>query len=448
MMRMFTSEYNRILRLFSYLIFIILVGLLSQNIIWMGIFIILCLLPIIAFIFFKNPFFLLSVLLPLEAVSKIPIGATKAVKILVLIVFIFIILYKYSERLKNIKKYQTSGYSYVMVLFALLGILSSLLSDSIFQSLLKVFQYILIFVCYFILLQIKFNKQEIKDICSYFILGMVLSSLVGLLQNFTNIPWLWSHSVINSATGIGRITAFFNNTNGYGGYLCIGLIILLGNLLLEKNKMKSVLFQISIFLLLLANLVFTDSEGSIISFVISTFVIVLYKIIDVRKVFLVVLPVIIFMLLLSFNIINTNFSQSLVNILVEQGRWILWEGATRIFLDNPFYGIGFYQFPEVLKEYGIYSKYGSAWPHPHNLFLDLIVTVGILGSLVFIMLLVCIIKHVLMIKKDIWFNNHFKLISLAIIIGAFIHDLIDGGFLWGTSSCATLLWIIVGVVEE
>ncbi|MED0904756.1 O-antigen ligase family protein [Bacillus nitratireducens] len=445
---MFISEYERTLRLSSYLILIILVGLLSQQIIWSGIFILLCILPIVALIFFRNPFLVLGLLLPLESIYIIPIGVTKAVKVLVLIAFILTILYKYRERLKGIKEYQQSSYSYVMWLFSLLGVLSSLLSDSIFQSLLKVFQYMLVFLCYFILLQIKFNKKEIKEICNYFILGMVFSSFIGLLQKFTNIPWLWSQSVINSSTGTGRITAFFNNTNGYGGYLCMGLIILLGNLLLEKNKMKSALFQISIFLLLLANLVFTDSAGSIISFVISTFIILLYKIIDVRKVFLVVLPSIIFMLLLSFNIINTNFSQLLVNVLVEQERWVLWEGATRIFLDNPFYGIGFYQFPEVLKEYGIYSKYGAAWPHPHNLFLDLIVTVGILGSVIFIMLLVCIIKHVLMMKKDIWFNNHFKLISLAIIIGAFIHDLIDGGFLWGTSSCATLLWIIVGVVEE
>ncbi|MGG5741049.1 O-antigen ligase family protein [Bacillus cereus group sp. IBL03679] len=445
---MFISEYERTLRFFSYLILIVLVGLLSQKMILSGIFILLCILPIVAFIFFKNPFLVLGLLLPLESMYIIPISVTKVVKILVLIAFIFTILYKYRERLKGIKEYHKSGYSYVMVLFSLLGILSSLLSDSIFQSLLKVFQYILIFLCYAVLLQIKFNKKEIREICNYFILGMVLSSFIGLLQKFTNISWLWSQSVIDSSTGAGRITAFFNNTNGYGGYLCIGLIILLGNLLLEKNKIKSILFQISICLLLLTNLVFTDSEGSIISFVISTLVILLYKVIDVRKVFIVVLPSIIFMLLLSFNIINTGFSQLLVEKLVEQGRWILWEGAIKIFLDNPFHGIGFYQFPEVLKEYGIYSAYGAAWPHPHNLFLDLIVTLGILGSVIFIMLLVVIIKHVLTMKRDIWFNNHFKLISLAIIIGAFIHDLIDGGFLWGTSSCATLLWIIVGIVEE
>ncbi|WP_431183739.1 O-antigen ligase family protein [Bacillus mycoides] len=398
--------------------------------------------------FIKNPFLVLGLLLPLESIYIIPIGVTKVVKIIVLIAFMITILYKYSNRLKDITKYQLSGYSYVMVLFSLLGIFSSLLSDSIFQSGLKVFQYILIFLCYYILLQIKFNKQEIKGICNYFILGIVLSSFIGLLQKFTNIPWLWSESVIHSATGIGRITAFFNNTNGYGGYLDIGLVIILGNLLLAKNEIKSILLQSLMLLLLFVNLVLTDSEGSIISFAISTLVILLYKIIDARKVFLVALPGILLILLLSFNVIDSDFSQSLINRLVEQGRWTLWEGAIRIFLDNPYYGIGFYQFPEVLKEYGIYSIYGSAWPHPHNLFLDLIVTVGILGSVVFIMLLACIIKHMFVMKKNVWVNNHFKLISLAIIIGAFIHDLIDGGFLWGTSSCATLLWIIVGVVEE
>ncbi|WP_234931996.1 O-antigen ligase family protein [Bacillus thuringiensis] len=445
---MFTSEHERTLKFFSFFILIIFIGLLSQKIMWSSIFILLCVLPIMLFGFIKNPFLVLGLLLPLESIYIIPIGVTKVVKIIVLIAFMFTILYKYSDRLKDITKYQLSGYSYVMVLFSLLGIFSSLLSDSIFQSGLKLFQYILIFLCYYILLQIKFNKQEIKGICNYFILGIVLSSFIGLLQKFTNIPWLWSESVIHSATGIGRITAFFNNTNGYGGYLDIGLVIILGNLLLAKNKMKSILLQSLMFLLLFVNLVLTDSEGSIISFAISTLVILLYKIIDARKVFLVALPGILFILLLSFNVIDSDFSQSLINRLVEQGRWTLWEGAIRIFLDNPYYGIGFYQFPEVLKEYGIYSIYGSAWPHPHNLFLDLIVTVGILGSVVFIMLLACIIKHMFVMKKNVWVNNHFKLISLAIIIGAFIHDLIDGGFLWGTSSCATLLWIIVGVVEE
>ncbi|QIW21079.1 O-antigen ligase family protein [Bacillus thuringiensis serovar andalousiensis] len=448
MIRMFTSEHERTLKFFSFFILIIFIGLLSQKIMWSSIFILLCVLPIMLFGFIKNPFLVLGLLLPLESIYIIPIGVTKVVKIIVLIAFMFTILYKYSDRLKDITKYQLSGYSYVMVLFSLLGIFSSLLSDSIFQSGLKLFQYILIFLCYYILLQIKFNKQEIKGICNYFILGIVLSSFIGLLQKFTNIPWLWSESVIHSATGIGRITAFFNNTNGYGGYLDIGLVIILGNLLLAKNKMKSILLQSLMFLLLFVNLVLTDSEGSIISFAISTLVILLYKIIDARKVFLVALPGILFILLLSFNVIDSDFSQSLINRLVEQGRWTLWEGAIRIFLDNPYYGIGFYQFPEVLKEYGIYSIYGSAWPHPHNLFLDLIVTVGILGSVVFIMLLACIIKHMFVMKKNVWVNNHFKLISLAIIIGAFIHDLIDGGFLWGTSSCATLLWIIVGVVEE
>ncbi|PEM93720.1 hypothetical protein CN558_25415 [Bacillus wiedmannii] len=448
MIKIFTSDYEKILKLFLFLSLIISVGLLSQEIRWSSIFLLLCILPIIVILFYKNPFFLMGLLLPLEAIYIIPIGATKVVKIFALLFFAFTILYKYRKRLKQIGKFVLSDYFYVMMIFSLLGIFSSLLSDSMFQSLLKIFQYILIFLCYFILLQIKFKKQEVKRICGYFILGMVLSSFIGLLQKFTNMPWLWSESVIHSATGAGRITAFFNNTNGYGGYLDIGLVIILGNLLLEKNRMKSILLQGLIFILLLLNLIFTDSEGSIISFIISTFIILLYKFIDVRRLFFVALPGIVFVLLLSFNIINSDFSNLLINKLVEQGRWILWEGAIRIFLDNPYYGIGFYQFPEVLKDYGIYSIYGSAWPHPHNLFLDLIVTVGILGSVVFILLIACIIKHVLIMKKNVFFNNHFKLISLAVIIGAFIHDLIDGGFLWGTSSCATLLWIIVGVVEE
>ncbi|PFQ67952.1 hypothetical protein COK18_03760 [Bacillus cereus] len=448
MIRMFTSEYERIIKLFLFLSLIIFIGLLSQEIMWSSIFILLCILPIIIISFYKNPFLVMGLLLPLESIYIIPIGATKVVKIFALLFFIFTILYKYSKHSKVVRKFVLSDYFYVMMIFSILGIFSSLLSDSIFQSLLKVFQYILIFLCYFILLQIKFKKQEVKSICGYFILGMVLSSFIGLLQKFTNMPWLWSESVIHSATGVGRITAFFNNTNGFGGYLNIGLVIILGNLLLEKNRMKDILLQSLVFILLLLNLIFTDSEGSIISFIISAFIILLYKIIDVRKLFFVALPGIVFILLLSFNIINSDFSNSLINKLVEQGRWILWEGAIRIFLDNPYYGIGFYQFPEVLKDYGIYSIYGSAWPHPHNLFLDLIVTVGLLGSVVFILLLACIIKHVLIMRKNVFFNNHFNLISLAVIIGAFIHDLIDGGFLWGTSSCATLLWIIVGVVEE
>ncbi|MGK0537264.1 hypothetical protein, partial [Bacillus sp. 'calajunan'] len=87
-------------------------------------------------------------------------------------------------------------------------------------------------------------------------------------------------------------------------------------------------------------------------------------------------------------------------------------------------GIGFYSFYETLNEYGIYSLFGSKWPHPHNLFLDLIVTLGLSGIIIYSMLLFNLIRSIYSLNKSKIAKHQYGIVILAIMIGAFMHDFI------------------------
>lgn len=445
-MKYFSYNYDNKLRLLVYFGLIILIGLLSQSVLLSSSFIILICIVLGLIFFFYNPFLILGLVMPIESLYVIPLEVTKFAKILLLLLMVLILFYKYSDRLSRVK--HRPRYLNVMILFSVFGIISSVLSDSIFQSLLKIFQYVVIFLTYYCLAKIKFSETEIKKIIKYFLFGMFFSACIGVLQYFTDMNWLWSQTVRESSTGTSRITAFFNNTNGYGGYLFIGLALIIGNWIWGKKCLKGFLIQIPLFLLLFINFIWTESEGSMIGLIIAIVVIMIEKLTSLKKLTIIFSPFIILMLLLGLGFIDGTFFEFLRKTLSEQGRWFLWQGALQIFSDNWMKGIGFYRFYETLNEYGIYSLYGSKWPHPHNLFLDLIVTLGLSGIIIYSMLLFNLIRDIYSLNKRQFVKHQYSIVVLAIMIGAFMHDFIDGGFFWGTSSCATLLWILIGLTED
>ncbi|HHP5661876.1 O-antigen ligase family protein [Bacillus paranthracis] len=445
-MKYFSHNYDSKLRLLVYAGLIVLIGLLSQSVLLSGGFIMLIFVVLGLIFFFYNPFLILGLLMPIESLYVIPLEVTKLAKILLLLLMVLILFYKYSDRLSEAK--HRPRYLNVMILFSTFGIISSVLSDSIFQSSLKVFQYVVIFLTYYYLAKIKFSEAEIKKIINYFLFGMFLSACIGVLQYFTDMNWLWSQTVKESSTGTSRVTAFFNNTNGYGGYLFIGLALIIGNWIWGKKCFKVLLIQIPLFLLLCINFIWTESEGSMIGLMIAIVILLIEKLTSLKKLIVIFSPFIILMLLLGLGFIDDTFLEFFKRVLSEQGRLFLWQGALQIFSDNWINGIGFYSFYETLNEYGIYSLYGSKWPHPHNLFLDLIVTLGLSGIIIYSMLLFNLIRSIYSLNKSKIAKHQYGIVILAIMIGAFMHDFIDGGFFWGTSSCATLLWILIGIIED
>ena len=87
-----------------------------------------------------------------------------------------------------------------------------------------------------------------------------------------------------------------------------------------------------------------------------------------------------------------------------------YQSALKMFLDNPFFGVGPKLFKEMCKN-GRYSDTYSCSTHPHNTYIQLLSETGIVGfaPVFFGFLFVCFI-YIRQLLKNI-FNNNFKFIN-------------------------------------
>src|SRR5699024_7296327 len=82
--------------------------------------------------------------------------------------------------------------------------------------------------------------------------------------------------------------------------------------------------------------------------------------------------------------IYLRFEQTIEGIIsgedVTSGRTILYEKALNLFYENPILGIGWKEFKQLT--YGLLSS--TSGSHPHNIYIQLLVELGIIGFLLFV----------------------------------------------------------------
>ncbi|MDN4071762.1 O-antigen ligase family protein [Fictibacillus terranigra] len=422
------------------------IGFCSTDIYFSILFFLLIALLVALKVYLINPFFIIGLIMPIEVIGPLPQAIFKFLKIFLLIILGLLIYLNYYKKM-TIDLKQKSNFSPFVFLFILFSIISSLMSPDILLSLSKVFQYLIVFFVYLLMSKTNLEKKEQKKVIDYFITGAVFSCLIGICQYAFNVSWLWPDAVIQSTTGTSRITAFFNNTNGFAGYLSLIFPILIIRVFISSQEynLKTKFFNIIVLLLMLIAIFLSKSSGALISVFISTIVIILSRTISFRRALIISTPGFILLLILLTNIFNNSIFHIVKSILISQNRLFLWEATIKIIRDHPWFGIGFYNFYNTLNSYGVYSQWGQEWPHPHNVFLDIIVCIGLSGLVVLILIIYKVIKGLLQIDKN---KNIFSLGVYSALIGGLFHDLVDSGYFIGTSSVATTLWILLGLIEN
>lgn len=265
---------------------------------------------------------------------------------------------------------------------------------------------------------------------------LIIFTLV-IFQLYLDI--LWPQSVINSVTGKEKPVALFNNTNGMSGFLVLSNLYLLWFLIYNNFKV----YYLFTFLLGIVALYLGESMGAYLSFTFGTIFLFLYKFkkIKIASFFVILLSFIVLLL----TIFSPFFLNIITNILEKEARYALWYTTILIIKDYWLTGIGNYNFNNMLHLYGFISPYGAEHPHPHNIFLDLLVTYGIVGLIISILILFTLFKYLFSsLKKD---HIHIKLITV-LLFSSLLRDVIDGGFLLGTSSVAIYLYLIVALYSD
>lgn len=103
----------------------------------------------------------------------------------------------------------------------------------------------------------------------------------------------------------------------------------------------------------------------------------------------------------------------------------MWNGAVRIFKDHPFLGVGTGGYSTVLKKMG--SPDDPIIAHPHNDFLYMAVSYGLIGVAAFFWLFGEIIKNAFTQRHN--FLGFFVLSSTLVILvsGLFNAQILDAG---------------------
>lgn len=293
---------------------------------------------------------------------------------------------------------------------------------------------------YFVFLWVLFflnteKSENNKNILKYSILfAGFLSIVYGLFQYF-------HFDIFHRQINIHRLSGFHKNTYTYGGQLIIFFFLFLDQLIHEEKKSiaKKIFFLVMLSSCLFC--IFNTLERAVILGVLVGLVIYLVFANVNRKILFSSLSVIFFMIFLIVNFNKKLYNRIKNTISPRKGvkpnvRFKLWGIAISVWKRNVLFGVK--KFPEVAYQASSNAPI-QILTHAHNVYLQVLVTHGILGFLAFINLFISILKTL--------FSNlqsKYTICLIAVIFSFLVEGFFE--YFWGDSEVRYLLLYFVGFV--
>lgn len=298
-----------------------------------------------------------------------------------------------------------------------------------------------------VFLDIIRNKKDLRLAVGTLICSGLLVTFYAFYQKIIG-QGVWSTEIWGQPK-ILRATGPFPHPNFLGLYLGPLFMLGLGYIFLNFKKnipfiVKTIFFAV----LFLGSLAFAKSEGAIIAiFVALLFCGVLYK--PVRK-WVLVLILVLILLLLSFSVSRHYLTEKIFfQDLSGRLRVNIWKGASEILKEKSVLGAGLNGYrvlaPQYQERYYDQSTQElisvETHPYPHNLLLTIWLELGLLGLVIFFLILFQFFKK--------GFKNFKKEpILIGSIMGAMavilIHGLVDTPYF--KNDLAILFWVIIGAM--
>lgn len=132
---------------------------------------------------------------------------------------------------------------------------------------------------------------------------------------------------------------------------------------------------------------------------------------------------------------------------VTNGRKELWKAGIEIVKDNPVFGIGSENVIEEAEQYLSAGRYRNLVKGGfHNSYLTIMVSSGILGLLLFGVLLLMLVIDGL---KYLWKNKEYKYsLIIMLLFTMMVNELMEARWLYNTSYLNIIFWIFAGFVID
>lgn len=403
--------------------------------------IIIGLLCILAFIFFKSHhwviailfFLLLGNLKTLHIAGKTP-DIFFADIFLAALVLVFFIKY-----LPKREKIICSKYPPYMIFFLAAGLLSLFNTLDIFRAI-GVFRiFILGFLSFFFVINLVDSEEKIKESIYFLIL-------------FGDIIAVWMFCSIFRTGEPLAVTILKKNIHiswGHSNYLATFFVLLIpiamGLVLYKQNKKSTSLYLIISLFLLLTGLIVTESRAGVIAAMISFLIFIIYTFRELkpRLVILIIAGILICILNPAF----TTVLDRMLTLSTSSSSFVrvqLYKGAWETFLSHPFIGAG-------LGSLGYYMEEitGRETITAHNIILQFLGETGIIGVLSFLCLLFMNyrgIRKLLILSPKGSFSHLWGVGLFCGFIGVMIQSLFEPSF--NGYQFFIFYWIIIGIAYK
>ncbi len=365
---------------------------------------------------------ILIVLLPIFLITG-PFLSDLAIS---LVALIFLINSYYNK----LKKFYNNIFFKIFIIFWLILITSSLLSDNILISLKNSFFYFrfaIFSLCFWYLIELN------EKILHFLFISILISFSILIFDGY--FQYIFNKNLLGwELYNTYRVSSFFGSELILGSYLSRLFPILFGLFVFldRKNKTKKLLFFITIIFILSEGLIFLSGERLALFFMNLSAVFIILMIKDYRKYRFwtyIVSLCLIFVLLIVFPNSKDRLIDQTINDFTRDSDQVyifskphndMYIAGYRMFLDNKFFGVGTRQFRNECEKYPV-SEY-SCSTHPHNTYVELLSETGIFSFLIvfglFILIIFLCVKQFIykLLKLEKEYFNDFEICIISALV--------------------------------
>ena len=300
---------------------------------------------------------------------------------------------------------------------------------------------------YFLTVNLIRTREWIRRCLVAFLFFAGASAVIGVIQIFTgSLELSWLDTELFSNIGV-RITSTFDNPNVYATYLLLALPFSMA-FLVSKGTVASKVSLAFGFVLLAVCMIETWSRGAWLGILIAFLLFFLiYTRRSVSYLLLggAVLPL--FSFLLPDSVISRFMSIGSASDSSATYRISAWRGVGRMLWENWFAGIGVGE-PAFSVVYPAFSYAGiQGIRHTHNLYLQILSETGIVGLLVFLIVIILFVQncfdYIYRTRKET--ESGVVVAGLAAIISVLIMGLTD--YVWYNNRVFLMFWMVIAIVN-
>jgi|APSaa5957512622_1039677.scaffolds.fasta_scaffold08499_3 putative inorganic carbon (hco3(-)) transporter len=427
-------------------IFILIGGILIALIsLYAPVFLFVIVPLLLVFIFknkFKDHFFIYLLVIFFLPFRGIDILFFKISDFLIIILLIMLILSK-----KRMKCLVPKDIIIVLVVFIAYVVLNTLFASHFIDGLVQLIRYLLLFIFFLLSTVLIDTKRKLMKSIYVFISGALVSAVIGLVAAGAWFNGLRFNGVDTFLIKIWpflhgselRIMPFYTDPNHYASLLLVPLIFIFTYSLLAKLNKRDYALSISAFILLASAFILTISRSALLALGLVFLIIPFFA----RKRWISAMWAVLLLLIIPLSLFNIGVIGDVGIQTLQKYRYgvnadydsrqDIWNSGFNMLSDNSLVGVGLNGFQyNILKYKEIDARISHKQFFPHNIYLKSLTETGLIGFILFILLIGVFLRNAL--RNAIFCNGCLSFAILFAILGllvqGFFLDLFTARHLW------------------